>query len=83
VKPHWEALLRARAIENQFWVCAPNQGGQHDERRRTWGHSMIIDPWGGIVTQLEEGPGVVDAQLDAQMLANTRSAIPVWDHRRL
>ena len=80
---HWEALLRARAIENQFWVCAPNQGGQHDERRRTWGHSMIIDPWGGIVTQLEEGPGVVDAQLDAQMLANTRSAIPVWDHRRL
>lgn len=80
---HWETLLRARAIENQFWVCAPNQGGQHDERRRTWGHSMIVDPWGGIVTQLEEGPGVVDARLDAQMLANTRSAIPVWDHRRL
>lgn len=80
---HWEALLRARAIENQFWVCAPNQGGQHDERRRTWGHSMIVDPWGGIVSELEEGPGVVDAQLDTQMLANTRSAIPVWDHRRL
>ena len=80
---HWEALLRARAIENQFWICAPNQGGQHDERRRTWGHSMIVDPWGGVVTELEEGPGVVDAQLDAQMLANTRSAIPVWDHRRL
>lgn len=80
---HWEPLLRARAIENQFWICAPNQGGQHDERRRTWGHSMIVDPWGGVVTQLEEGPGVVDARLDAQMLANTRSAIPVWDHRRL
>ena len=80
---HWEALLRARAIENQFWVCAPNQGGQHDERRRTWGHSMIVDPWGGVVTELEQGPGVVDAQLDAEMLANTRSAIPVWEHRRL
>mgnify|MGYP006283461895 CR=1 FL=1 len=80
---HWEALLRARAIENQVWICAPNQGGQHDERRRTWGHSMVVDPWGGIVTELPEGPGVVDAQLDPQMLANTRSAIPVWDHRRL
>lgn len=80
---HWEPLLRARAIENQFWVCAPNQGGQHDERRRTWGHSMIVDPWGKVVAETDEGPGVIHAALDTQLLANTRSAIPVWDHRRL
>ena len=79
---HWEVLLRARAIENQFWICAPNQGGQHDERRRTWGHSMIVDPWGRVLTQLEEGPGVVTAELDPELLTTTRSTIPVWEHRR-
>lgn len=81
---HWEPLLRARAIEDQVWVCAPNQGGQHDERRRTWGHSMIIDPWGhGVAERTEDGAGVVSAVLDRDQLASTRSAIPVWGHRRL
>lgn len=80
---HWETLLRARAIENQFWVCAPDQGGQHDERRRTWGYSMIVDPWGSVLAQLPQGPGLVTAELDPERLASTRSAIPVWEHRRL
>ena len=80
---HWEVLLRARAIENQFWICAPDQGGWHDERRRTWGHSMVVDPWGGIVDQAGEGEDVVTATLEPEFLDNTRAAMPVWQHRRL
>ncbi len=80
---HWEVLLRARAIENQFWICAPDQGGWHDERRRTWGHSMVVDPWGGIVDQAGEGEDVVTATLEPEFLENTRAAMPVWQHRRL
>ncbi len=79
---HWEILLRARAIENQFWVCAPDQGGWHDERRRTWGHSMIVDPWGRIVQGAEEGEAVVSGELDRELLQKTRKAMPVWEHRR-
>lgn len=80
---HWEVLLRARAIENQFWICAPDQGGWHDERRRTWGHSMVVDPWGGIVDQAGEGQDMVVADLESEFLENTRAAMPVWQHRRL
>lgn len=81
---HWHALIRARAIENQFWVVAAGQGGQNSERRRTYGHSLICDPWGKVVSEItEEGPGVVTAALDADHLANVRTRMPVWDHRRL
>lgn len=81
---HWHALIRARAIENQFWVVAAGQGGQNSERRRTYGHSLICDPWGKVVSEItEDGPGVVTAALDADHLANVRTRMPVWDHRRL
>jgi len=60
-RAHWEVLLRARAIENQCYVMAPAQGGRHPSGRVTWGHTMIIDPWGEILACREEGPGVVSA----------------------
>lgn len=81
---HWHALLRARAIENQLWMVAPGQGGQHSARRRTYGHSMVVDPWGRIVQERqEEGPGVVLAELDSELLEEVRTRMPVWTHRRL
>ncbi|WP_417566291.1 carbon-nitrogen hydrolase family protein [Marinobacter sp.] len=80
---HWHPLIRARAIENQIWVVAPGQGGQNSERRRTYGHSLICDPWGRVVTEIGEGPGVVVAELDTDQLSNLRTRMPVWEHRRL
>ncbi|WP_375172291.1 carbon-nitrogen hydrolase family protein [Marinobacter sp.] len=80
---HWHALIRARAIENQVWVVAAGQGGQNSERRRTYGHSLICDPWGQVVTEHAEGPGVVVAELDRDHLGELRRRMPVWEHRRL
>ncbi len=80
---HWHALVRARAIENQVWVVAAGQGGQNSERRRTYGHSLICDPWGRVVTEHAEGPGVVVAELDRDHLGELRRRMPVWEHRRL
>jgi nitrilase len=82
-KAHWELLLRARAIENQCYVLAPAQGGVHPNGRRTWGHSMLIDPWGEIVDMLAEGPGVVAGNIDAARLADVRAALPALRHRVL
>ncbi len=79
---HWEALLRARAIENQVFVIAPNQGGEHSSKRRTWGHSMILDPWGEVLAQGESGPGLVIADLDLERLAEVQTAMPVRQHQR-
>ena len=80
---HWELLLRARAIENQCYVIAPAQGGRHENGRRTWGHSMVVDPWGEVVSVLPEGEGVVMAELDAARIAQVRSQLPALAHRRL
>lgn len=80
---HWEILLRARAIENQCYVLAAAQGGSHVNGRRTWGHSMLIDPWGVIVAVLAEGEGVVAGMLDLQRLAEVRADLPALQHRRL
>lgn len=80
---HWETLLRARAIENQCYVLAPAQGGQHDNGRRTWGHSLIIDPWGEVLQVLPEGEGWVMADLDVQRLNQVRQQLPALQHRRL
>jgi predicted amidohydrolase len=80
---HWETLLRARAIENQVWACAPNQGGEHDRKRRTWGHSMVVDPWGAVVTGCEEGEQVLIAKLDPERVEDTRKAMPSLQNRRL
>jgi predicted amidohydrolase len=80
---HWETLLRARAIENLAYVIAPAQGGIHENGRRTWGHSLVIDPWGTVLGMREEGAGVVFAQLDAARLAHVRSQLPALEHRVL
>ncbi len=80
---HWHPLIRARAIENQIWVVAPAQGGQHSSQRTTWGHSLICDPWGKVVAEIDEGPGVVTAELNLELMEQTRSRMPVWEHRRL
>jgi deaminated glutathione amidase len=81
---HWELLLRARAVENLAYVCAPAQGGRHDNGRRTWGHSMIVDPWGSVLAErVHEGPGVVLAEVTAQRLAQLRAQLPALDHRKL
>ncbi|MFO8141261.1 MAG: carbon-nitrogen hydrolase family protein [Marinobacter sp.] len=81
---HWHALIRARAIENQVWVVAPGQGGQNSPRRKTYGHSLICDPWGKVLSEIEEqGPGLVCADLNADYLDQVRTRMPVWQHRRL
>ena len=79
---HWQALLQARAIENQCFVIAPNQGGQHSKKRHTWGHSMVVDPWGAIIAQYESGPGLAMADLDFEWLKEIRDAMPVQQHKR-
>lgn len=82
-KAHWEVLLRARAIENLAFVIAPAQGGYHVNERETWGHSMIVDPWGTVIAEREQGAGAICADLDPQKLATTRTNFPVLTHRRL
>jgi predicted amidohydrolase len=80
---HWELLLRARAVENLAFVVAAAQGGVHENGRRTWGHSMVVDPWGVVLAQRAEGPGVVVAELDAARQAQVRMQLPALDHRVL
>jgi deaminated glutathione amidase len=80
---HWEVLLRARAIENQCYVLASAQGGLHPNGRRTYGHSMLIDPWGEVKAVLKEGEGVVSGALDPAFLAGVRESLPALKHRRL
>ncbi|MBN3726107.1 carbon-nitrogen hydrolase family protein [Burkholderia sp. Ac-20379] len=82
-RAHWETLLRARAVENQCYVLAAAQGGKHENGRRTWGHSLLIDPWGEIVAVREEGAGVVAGPLDAARIAEVRQSLPAWRHRVL
>jgi deaminated glutathione amidase len=82
-RAHWELLLRARAVENQCYVIAPAQGGTHENGRRTWGHSMVIDPWGEVLAVRPEGEGVVLAEVDARRLATVRQQLPALEHRRL
>ncbi len=79
---HWELLLRARAIENQCYVIAPAQGGRHENGRRTWGHSMVVDPWGEVLAVRPEGEGVVLAELDTARIAEVRAQLPALSHRR-
>jgi nitrilase len=71
-KAHWETLLRARAIENKAYVVAPAQGGTHAGGRRTYGHTMIVDPWGEIVGVREEGEGLVLAEIDPERIKDIR-----------
>ena len=80
---HWELLLRARAIENQCYVLAAAQGGRHPSGRRTWGHSMLVDPWGDIVAVLPSGEGVVCGDIDFDRITGIRAALPALRHRVL
>ena len=84
-KDHWHALLRARAIETQCWVLAPAQWGTHDAegRRKSYGHSMIIDPWGTVVAEKGDGEGLCIAEIDLSYNDTVRQAIPVRNHRRI
>lgn len=82
-KAHWEVLLRARAIENLAYVAAAAQGGTHPNGRQTWGQSILIDPWGHVLAQQAQEPGVVVAELDAQAMQQWRSQLPSLQHRIL
>ena len=80
---HWEVLLRARAIENQCYVLASAQGGTHANGRRTFGHSMLVDPWGEVKAVLKEGEGVVGGDIDLAYLAGVRESLPALKHRKM
>ncbi|MBV8664995.1 MAG: carbon-nitrogen hydrolase family protein [Burkholderiaceae bacterium] len=82
-KAHWELLLRARAVENQCYVLAAAQGGQHPNGRRTWGHSMLIDPWGEVLAVLADGEGVVSGSVETSHLHRVRESLPALRHRKL
>lgn len=79
---HWELLLRARAIENQCYLVASNQGGTHVNGRETWGHSMIINPWGEITAQLTTGVDVISSPLDRELLAAIQQKMPMIEQER-
>ncbi len=78
---HWEVLLRARAIENQAYVLAAAQGGVHGNGRRTWGQSLLADPWGEVLAQRAQGAGVVRGACSAERLATVRRQLPALQHR--
>ncbi len=84
-KAHWDVLLRARAIETQTWVLAPGQWGRHDAegRRQSYGHSLIIDPWGAVAADKGQGVGLAFAEIDLARVDAVRQQIPVAAHRRL
>ncbi len=80
---HWEILLRARAVENLAWMIAPDQGGRHANGRETWGHSMIVGPWGDVAARIEQGEGVAVAEIDPAQLRALRARFPALQHRKL
>jgi nitrilase len=80
---HWHLLLRARAVENQCYVLAAAQGGLHPGGRRTYGHSVLIDPWGVVVAELAEGPGAIVGDIEPERIAAVRRELPALAHRRL
>ena len=79
---HWHTLLRARAIENAAWVLAPAMCGEHPNGRSTYGHSLVIDPWGKIVAELDDQPGVLVTQIDIEQALKIRSQLPALEHDR-
>ena len=82
-RDHWEVLLRARAIECQAFVLAPGQYGRHNRTRRSYGRSLIVDPWGTVLAQVPDGEGFALAEIDPARVAEVRERIPVARHRRL
>jgi nitrilase len=82
-RAHWALLLKARAIENQAYVLASAQWGEHPDGRKTWGHSMIVDPWGKTVAELPVGDGIISAELTIEKIQNVRHLLPTLQHRVL
>ena len=80
---HWATLLRARAIENQVYIIAPDQFGKSAKSFETHGHSMIVDPWGKVISVLPDGPGFIMAEIDLDYLTKVRAELPALDHRKL
>jgi len=81
-KAHWSVLLRARAIEASAFVVAAAQAGRHEDKRETYGHSLVADPWGEVLAEMDDAPGLAFVELDLQRIAEVRSRIPVLAHRR-
>jgi deaminated glutathione amidase len=77
---HWHVLMRARAIEDQVWIVAAAQWGKHNDKRESYGHTLVVDPWGTIVGELAEGDGIVAAMLDGETVAKRRAQMPVLRH---
>jgi predicted amidohydrolase len=82
-KDHWHTLLRARAIENQLYVFAPAQFGAHGPTRRSYGHALVVDPWGVVIAECGDHEGVALAQIDLGYQDQVRAALPCLSHRRL
>ena len=81
-KAHWEVLLRARAIEAGLFIVAAAQSGHHEDGRNTYGHSMVVDPWGEVLLDMKEGPSVAFAEIDLSRITDVRSRVPALSHRR-
>lgn len=84
-KAHWELLLRARAVECQCYVIAAAQAGKHNEKRESYGHSIIIDPWGEVIGKVKDplATGIATAEIDLEHLQQIRSRMPIVNHRQL
>jgi len=80
---HWEPLLKTRAVENLCYVIASNQGGKHVNERETWGHSMIVDPWGSILASVDKGAGVAIAEIDLEKQTKLRKMFPALSHMKI
>lgn len=80
---HWELLIRARAVENQCYFLGVNQGGAHDTGRRTYGHSMLVDPWGEVIVSALEGEKIIYATIDSDKIRDIRTKLPAFEHRRI
>lgn len=78
---HWLSLLKARAIENQVYIVAPGQTGHHNKKRRSWGHSMIIDPWGEVIADAKEEQGIIYGDIDLGHLKKIRQSMPIQSHK--
>ena len=81
-KAHWQVLMRARAIEAELFIVAAAQAGRHEDGRETYGHSLMVDPWGEVVLEMGGEPGLAFADIDLSRIKDVRSRIPVHQHRR-
>ncbi len=81
-RAHWQVLLRARAIESELFVVAAAQAGRHEDGRETYGHSLVVDPWGEVLLEMDGEPELGFAEIDLARIADVRARIPVHQHRR-